>query len=50
MEFIYFEEQWNERESKTPKTGSIDLPRMAPCSAHARASEEQEEVLKKEKT
>ena len=31
------------------KRESTDLPRVAPCVAHAYASEEQEEILEKEK-
>lgn len=52
MEFIYFSDEWNEkREEKGKSRGSgTNPPRMAPCSAHARASEEQEEIYQKEKT
>lgn len=52
MQFIYFSDEWNEeREEKGKVRGSgANLPRVGPCSAHARASEEQEEILKKGKT
>tara|TARA_R110001599_G_scaffold211810_1_gene409336 strand:+ start:22 stop:183 length:162 start_codon:yes stop_codon:yes gene_type:complete len=39
----------NGKEKKT-KRSRINSPRMAPCSAHAYASEKQEEIQQKEKT
>lgn len=55
MEFIYFSEEWNEKReeiSKSYKTraGGANPPRVAPCSAHAIASEEQEEIYQKKQT
>lgn len=52
MEFIYFSDEWNEkREEKGNIGGSgTNPPRMGPCSAHAIASEEQEEIHQKNKT
>ena len=38
----------NGKEKKT-KGSNINLPRVAPCSAHAYASEEQEEIQQKKK-
>lgn len=47
----YFNDEWNQEEQTSETTrGSTNSPRVAPCSAHAYASEEQEEILKKEKT
>ena len=45
-EFTYFNEEWNDE--KTGESDS-DKRRVAPCVAHAYASEEQEEILEKEK-
>ena len=52
MEFIYFSDEWNEKREKKGKIGGsgVDLPRVGPCSAHAIASEEQEEIYQKNKT
>jgi hypothetical protein len=52
MEFIYFSDEWNEKRKDGDKTraGGTHPPRMAPCSAHAYASEEQEEIYQKNKT
>ena len=51
MEFIYFSDEWNEKREKRGKVGGsgVDLPRVGPCSAHAIASEEQEEIYQKRK-
>ena len=45
-EFTYFNEEWNDE--KTGEDNS-DKRRVAPCVAHAYASEEQEEIHQKEK-
>ena len=52
MEFIYFSDEWNEKREEKGNTreGSANPPRLAPCSAHAYASEEQEEIYQKNKT
>jgi len=51
MEFIYFSDEWNEPKGEKSEIarGTTDVPRMGPCSAHAIASEEQEEIYQKEK-
>jgi len=50
MEFIYFSDEWNEeKKSDRVKGSGTNPPRVAPCSAHAYASEEQEEIYQKNK-
>lgn len=47
VEFEYFNEEWNDEKIRKYY---IDKGRVAPCVAHAYASEEQEEVYQKNKT
>ena len=51
MEFIYCSDEWNEERAEGSKIGrsGVDVPRVGPCSAHAIASEEQEEIYQKRK-
>ena len=46
VEFEYFNEECN---NEKIRENNSDKRRVAPCVAHAYASEEQEEILEKEK-
>ena len=47
VDFKYFNEEWNDEKIRE---NSLNKRRVAPCVAHAYASEEQEEVYQKNKT
>lgn len=47
VDFKYFNEEWNDEKIRE---NSLNKRRVAPCVAHAYASEEQEEIYQKNKT
>ena len=46
VDFKYFNEEWNDEKIRE---NSLNKRRVAPCVAHAYASEEQEEIYQKGK-
>lgn len=47
VDFKYFNEEWNDEKIRE---NNANKRRVAPCVAHAYASEEQEEIYQKSKT